>query len=240
MRQVSTPAVVIGSADLGEADRLVKLLTPERGRIRVVARHARASRRRFAGVLDAGTRGLAHLRDRGSGMPVLEQLDREAGPDRARTELDRIALLSYGCEVCGRLAPEEAAAHKLFRLLEVWLALLEATDMPGGASRIALETKALTFAGLAPALVRCAACGEPPSEPMVFDAGSGGAHHARCGGGGPIDQDSLVEFEALRRTPLADTVGHTLRSGHRWLLSDFVQHQLSDRLNSRSLLLEGP
>lgn len=236
MTQRATRAVVVGASDLGEADRLVRLLTEERGRIKVVARHARASRRRFAGVLDAGTCGIAHLRERRGGLPTLEQLDRTSGPDRARTDFDRIALLTYGCEVCAGLAPEDAPAGKLFGLLEVWLQLLEQEARPGAASRVALEAKALTFAGLAPALVRCAACGARAEEPMVFDAASGGAHHARCGGGAEIPLDALVEMEALRRSPLADTVAHELRTTQRWLLSDAVQHQLGRRLASRALL----
>lgn len=229
-------AVVVGATDLGESDRLVRLLTPDLGRLSVVARRARASKRRFGGVLDPGTRLTVQVSRRRSGLPVLDQADRRGGPDVARTDYDRIALLGYGCELCAGLAPEEARAAKLFRLLEVWLELLEGPVRPGQAARLALEAKALTFAGLTPALAHCAACGAPIDDPATFDAEGGGAHHARCGAGASIGAAQLVELEALRRTPLAEVVSHRLSLDRPWLLSDAVQHQLGRQLASRALL----
>ena len=235
MREVTFHAVVVGSADLGEADRIVRLLTPELGRLSVVARRARSSKRRFGGVLDVGTRIVAHV-SQGKGMPVLQSADRRGGPEVARTSFERIAQLGYGCELCAGLSPEETAAHKLFRLLEAWLELLEQADAPGVAARLALEAKALTFAGLTPALARCASCGEPLDDPTVFDPAAGGGLHGRCGGGALVPASILVEIEALRRTPMADAVGHPFDRDYRWLLSDFAQYQLGRRLMSRSML----
>ena len=71
---------------------------------------------------------------------------------------------------------------------------------------------------------------------MVFDPLAGGAVHGRCGGGAAIRIDDLVEMEALRRTPLSETVGHSLSLSSRWLLSDFVQHQVGRKLASRTVL----
>lgn len=230
--------VVVHVRDLGEADRLVRLLTESSGRITAVARRARSSKRRFAGILDVGSRLTVQLKRGRSGLWVLDQADRRGGPDMARTDLDRISLLAYGCEVCDGLAPSEAPAPKLWRLLEVWLELLEAPHPPSTASRLAFEAKALTFAGLTPALARCAACGEPLSDPAVFDPQAGGALHGRCGGGAVVATEALIELEALRRTPLADTVNHRLVPSNLnpWLLSDFIQHQLGRRLAARSTL----
>lgn len=234
--QQAIDAIVVGSFDLGEADRVIRLLTPGEGRISVVARRARSSRRRFGGMLEVGTHvQVVRSRSRGRMMNISE-VDRVTGPDVARTELERIALLSYGCEVCAALAPEAAPAEKLFQLLVVWLDLLEGPDRPTVASRVALEAKALTFAGLTPALGRCAACSEPVEDPMVFDVEMGGALHARCGGGQPTPARALLELEALRRMPLADTVQRRERPVTPWRLSDFVQHQLGRRLQSRSFL----
>ena len=229
--------VVVGGLDLGESDRLVRLLTAEEGRITVVARHARASKRRFAGLLEPGTLIRAHRsRGRGRSLTTLSDADRLAGPDVARTDLDRIALLGYGCEVCAALAPEDGAAGKLFQLLVVWLELLEGARPPTLAARLALEAKALTFAGLTPALAHCAACGDPIDDPAVFDPDSGGALHARCGGGAQVTAAAMIELEALRRTPLNDTLDHRVTLTSPWRLSDFVQHQLGRRLVSRGLL----
>lgn len=228
--------IVVGGVDLGEADRLVRLLTPTEGRIAVVARQARKSRRRYAGATELGTRLRVTRGPTRSGLQVIADLERLSGADHARDEVERIALLGYGCELCAGLAPEGGPAEKLYRLLETWLDLLEGAERPGTASRIALEAKAATFAGLAPALVSCAACGERLDDPAVFDPESGGGLHARCGGGRPVATDALYGFEVLRRTPLAATVGMPAPAGPDWLLSDFLQHQLGRALLSRALL----
>lgn len=227
--------IVVGGTDLGEADRLVRLLTASEGRIAVVARRARNSRR-HAGAFELGTR-LRVLRGRSrGGLAPVQDAERLDGPLRARAEVERIALVGYGCELCAALAPEGGPAEKLYRLLEAWLALLEGPERPGPPSRWALEAKAATFAGLAPALAACAACGERLTDPAVFDPESGGGLHARCGGGRPVPAAALLALEALRRTPLVQTVGARVTEGPPWLLADFLQHQLSRPLQSRALL----
>lgn len=231
-------AIVVGTFDLGEADRIVRTLSAERGRTSALARGARSSRRRFVGLFEPGNRLRLELR-RGRGeLPLVTGAEPVAVPQRARTDLDRLALLAYGCELCSALAPEHHPAPQLAKLLTVWLDLLEAEALPGMASRWALEAKALTFAGLAPALVRCAACGERLTAPVVFDPQAGGGLHAHCGGGRPVQVDDLMFLEALRRTPLADTPGLETPARIAWLLSDFARHQLAHDLRSRRLLEE--
>jgi len=231
-------AIVVGGTNFGESDRIVRLLTAGEGRIDLLARSARASRRRFVGLLEPGTR-LDVTRQLGRGsLGLLVSADRIAGPDRARTDLDRIALLTYGCEVCSSLAPRGSAAERLAGLLGVWLDLLEGEAQPGVASRVALESKALTFAGLRPALLGCAACGEVLDDPVVFDPEAGGGVHARCGGGRPVTVDTLRALEILRRTPLLQTPGEAVPSQASGLLADFIQHHIERRLVSRALLDE--
>ena len=48
--------IVVGLVDLGEADRIVRLLTADEGRTSVLARGARGSRRRYGGVFELGAR----------------------------------------------------------------------------------------------------------------------------------------------------------------------------------------
>ncbi|MBX2800938.1 MAG: DNA repair protein RecO [Myxococcales bacterium] len=228
--------IVVGTLDVGEADRIVRLLTASLGRHSVLALRARASKKRFGGLLDPGTQLRLQRGRRRSGLEVVQSADRISGPDVARTDLMRITLVAYGCELCAGLAPEATPAPKLYRLLQVWLELLEGETPPTEASRLALEAKALTFAGLTPALVRCAVCSEDLDDPAVFDPEAGGALHARCGGGGHILAATAIELEALRRTPLADTPHHQVTSSSPWVLSDFVQHHLGRGLNSRGML----
>lgn len=232
----SLDAVVVGGIDYGDADRIVKLLSADEGRSVAMARRARASKKRFAGALETGTLCEVRLRQGRGGMPLLIGVDVEHAPRRARQDLDRIALLAYGCEVCAALAPEHHPAPRLFKLLLVWLDLLEGEEQPTAASRMAMEAKALTFAGLTPALVHCARCQGVLDDPVVWDHDGGGGVHDRCGGGREVASADLARLEALRRTPLADTPGAQEPPGARWVLSDFLRWHLERDLRSRALL----
>lgn len=227
--------MVVGGVDLGERDRILRLLTPDQGRIDAVARGARGSRRRFAGATDPGTRLAVHLRAGRGALPSIEDLAIRAAPDRARRDLLRIAQLAYGCELCASLAPEHAPAERLHGLCEAWLELLEGEAAPGLASRIALEAKALTFAGLRPHLDRCGRCGEGIEAPAAWDPESGGAVHARCGGGADVALDALHAAEALRRRPMGETVGAPW-PWPAWWLAAFARYHAGHALRSLSLL----
>lgn len=228
-------AVVVGAVDYGEADRIVRLFSAEQGRSAVIARGARSARSRHA-ALDIGALVRVQLRQGRGPLPYVTGVDAVHLPRRARTDLARLALLAYGCEVCAGLSPEHHETPRLFGLLEAWLRLLEGEGTPGPACRVALEAKALTFAGLTPALIMCARCGEALDDPAVFDPEAGGGLHARCGGGRSVPVGLLRTFEALRRSPMADAVGYDLPREGAWLLSDFVQYQLGRGLKSRGLL----
>ncbi len=229
------PAIVVGAFDFGESDRIVSLLTPDDGRLRALARRARASKKRFPGLLDLGTELAVAVRKGRGELPVLTEAERVRGPDQARQAWERLPWLFYGCEVCSALAPEGSEALKLFKLLQTWLALLEHTP-PSAASRWALEAKALTFAGLAPGLVRCAECGETVDDPAAFSIEAGGALHGRCGGGRTVSASALEALEALRRTPLFETVAKSAPELPEGLLADAIEAQLSRRLESRGFL----
>jgi len=230
--------IVVGGLEIGEADRIVYLLSDTQGRHRAVARGARSSKKRFAGKLDPGCRLELTTRGRRGGLPTITHLELVSGPRRAREDLDRLALLTYACEICGSLATEHQPAPKLFGLLATWLLLLEGPVTPAVPARIALEAKALTFAGLTPALGRCAACGQALDDPAVFDADAGGGMHQHCGAGRSISCGSLARFEAWRRTPMRELVDsdEQVATKEGWLLSDFIGHQLGRQLRSRGLL----
>ncbi len=229
-------AIVVGGMDLGESDRLVRLLTPDRGRVAVVARQARASRRRFAGAFELGNTVRYQARGRGD-LPAVTEVDLVRVPIRARDDLDRLAHLAFGCEVVAGLAPEHLPAERLYGLLSVWLEVVEADPPPGAAARCALEAKALTFAGVGPRLVTCARCGEAMDDPAIWNEAEGGALHSRCGGGRDVATEDLRVLEALRRTPLLEACGHA--PPRLSVLTDAVEAQLGRRLASRGLLTWG-
>lgn len=227
------PAIVTGTLDIGESDRIVRLLSAARGRHPVVVRRARSSRSRFPGVFEPGNVVRVEAKGRGDLRSVV-RADLIRVPRRARDDLSRLAHLAYGTEVCAALAPEDAPAERLFGLLSSWLDVVDGDPAPGGAARIALEAKVLTFAGLAPRLLRCARCGELLADPVTWSSDAGGGQHAACGEGEPVEARLLEAIEALRRLPLSEAA--KLPDLGASLLTDAIEHQLGRGLASRALL----
>jgi len=231
-------AIVIGGLDYGESDRIIHILSPERGRISLMARRARSSKTRLGGVLELGNRLSLELRQGRGKLPFLDQAQLQDGRSRIRSDLDRIALMAYSVEICGALAREHHPEPRLFGLLETACVVLDALDhAPEFAFRVGLETKALTFAGLAPVLDRCARCGEPPADPMGWSHSAGGAVHASCETvSRALDSEWLLALERVRRTPLKDLVDTALPTGPQSLLSETIEAHLGRELRSRSVL----
>jgi DNA repair protein RecO (recombination protein O) len=236
--EAAIDAIVLGSTDVAESSKVIRLLTLGRGLVPVFVGNARASRKRYAGALDPGTRVRASLKKGKGDLSFLESIDIRVPVRRPRDDLRRTAAMWYGCDVCGKLCPEDHENDRLYLLLDAWLDLVEADVGPTLASCLALEGKALTFAGLAPALLRCARCAAPLDDPVVWSAEAGGALHARCGGGGACTVAELAALDVLRRTPLKDTPAIAFAGLSPRRLSEFIEHQLGAILPSRALLEE--
>lgn len=171
-----TPAVILATRGLGEADLLVVLLTPGLGKVRAAARHARKSRKRFPGGLSGGAMGEATVALRGSGLARLEAWSPVRDHGGLGRDLERFAHVAYLCELTDGLLHEPEADPAVFS------ALCEAIEhtMDRGADAGMLrryELQLLRGLGLLPSLDRCAVCGEAlaPGPTVQFDEGHGGA-----------------------------------------------------------------
>jgi DNA repair protein RecO (recombination protein O) len=103
-RHLKLTAVVLGTVDYGESDRVVVLLTRERGKLSAFARGARASRKRFGGALQPFTLLDAEVRERaGSDLLGLDAVDVVQAFGGIRTDLARIACAGYACELAREL-----------------------------------------------------------------------------------------------------------------------------------------
>lgn len=230
---------MVGHSDYGESDRIVRLLTPEHGRVSALARAARRSTKRFGGALDPGSRVDAALRPGSGSLWHLDEAALIDGRLGARRDLGLVGLLGYATELCAGLAREHHSEPRLFGLLDMAGLLLGAMSGPPGALfRLALEAKALTFAGFQPALDRCAICDLAIEDPMMFSPVGGGAVHLACAasGGVHVSLDWLVQVERARRTPLKELIDVPAPAGPAWALSDAVTAHLGQPLRSRAVL----
>ena len=237
MERWEDEALVLGTLDYGDADRLVTLLTRGRGKLTAFAAGARKSRRRFAGALEPGTVLRARLVERHGSTVRLDAVEVVHAFPRIRLELPRIARALYALELCRELLRDGEPAPELLSLAVDWLGRLDAGEA-GPTSVLAFELQALALAGLMPRFDACALCGGPPGEAPRFDVDHGGAVCAGCGprSTGPrIDPAvlaGLASIQAGARQPLSAT----LRAEARGLLARFIEAQLGRRLKSVDFL----
>jgi DNA repair protein RecO (recombination protein O) len=252
---IVTPALVLRVVNFGESDRVVTLLTAAHGKLSVLARGARASKRRFGAALSPFGYGEATLRERrGQELWLLEELHTSRGFARLPQELGRFSHACYALELCLHLCPphepEPEVLQLTLRLFE-YLDGLPLEDKPAAEALRVYELRLLRAVGLALQLRECAACGhDVPEHPYVpFDVSRGGVlcpdscwlgpiptHIGQHGGGLAAEvRRALQQLEELPLDPellTALSLPRPVQRACRELLVTVLQHHLGRNLRA--------
>jgi DNA repair protein RecO (recombination protein O) len=207
-RAVKTEAVVLRSMRYGEADRILHLYTPHRGRVGAIAKGVRRARSRFGGRLEPFFRLHVELHDGRGELLTVTGAQTIDGYARLRGDARALDAAARACDAVGRLFETSEPHPGVFNLLCRQLALLdEHTSASGRAGALAFRLKLLLAAGLAPQLGACASCGE--REHLVgFSGAAGGVVCGACEAGSFALAEEAHSFmtEALGRA-LTDVPG---------------------------------
>jgi DNA repair protein RecO (recombination protein O) len=236
-----TEAIVLRSIRYGEADRILHLYTPERGRVSAIAKGARRTRSRFGARLEP----FFHLRmllyqGRSELLTVtsVETLDAH-GPLRERAaSLDAAAR---ACDAVARLFETDDPNPAAFHLLANELGLLD--DDPRAADpahQLAFRLKLLVAGGFAPQLASCASCGD--AEHLVgFSGAAGGVVCSACEASAfPLSEEAHAFLVAALGRPLAeapDASPRALRQAER-AINETAEHHAHVRLRPLSRRLD--
>jgi DNA repair protein RecO (recombination protein O) len=176
--------IVLRTQDLGEADRIITVLTRRSGRVRAVGKGVRRTKSRFGARLEPFTHVDLLLYAGRSNLDTVTQADSlRAYGEPLASDYPRYTSGVAMLETAERFTPEEKQpAQRQFLLLVGGLrALCEGAHAP----RLVLDAfllRSLAVAGYAPALDECAVCGSPDLLAAKGD-GAGGTGR-RAGGGG--------------------------------------------------------
>ncbi len=166
--------------DLGEADRILTLFTPDHGKLRATAKGIRKPRSRKAGHLELFTR-TALLIHKGRDLDVITQAQLVDAHRPLREDLLRGAYAAYAVELLDRFTPERQEHRDMYDLLRRALTWIDRASDLGLAARF-YELRLLGLAGFQPELRRCAVCGQPiVAEDQFYSVHDGGAVGAKCG-----------------------------------------------------------
>ena len=203
-RVTKSEAIVLRHRRLGDADRIVTLITPLRGKLDVVVKGALRVRSKLAGHLEPLTHldvVLAH----GRSMDIVTQAQTREPFGRIRNDLERLADAMYFLELVDRLTVEHAEAGGVFELL---LDALLALDRGDGANFVArtFELRLLEIVGFRPELQQCVSCGrEVAAEEALWSALGGGVLGRECATSGEevraVDATALRVLRAFQQQP---------------------------------------
>ena len=235
---LKTDAIVLRSLRFGEADRILHIYTPGRGRLAAIAKGVRRTRSRFGGRLEPYTRvRLICHEGRGELLTVTaaETLDAHAGLRDQAVTLDSAGR---ACDAVARVFETEEPHPAVYNLLANELALLAADATKAGhANTLAFRLKLLVAAGLAPSLGACASCGSP--EHLVgYSPQAGGVVCNACEAASfPIAPETYEFLTASLASSLAQTPAasaRALREAER-AIGETLEHHAHLRLRPAML-----
>jgi DNA repair protein RecO (recombination protein O) len=247
-RLYKTEAIVLRSMDLGEADRVLTVLTPRLGKLRIIAKGIRRPRSRLGGGLEPFSD--VHLvLAIGRTFDVVTQAALEDPHLGLRNDLHSTAAAWYLVELADRFCEGSADSHQAFVLLAQALAGLDAAPVDVSREVIArwFELHLLDAMGFRPELSQCLECGaQIGPDGNGFSAVAGGVLGPECMhtalGARPISADALKVMRHLQRSALSDVLRLHLPSAVQHeverLLHDNVSAVLERELRSRDFLDE--
>ena len=234
--------IVLRSMKLGEADKIVTILTQGSGKVRAVAKGVRKTTSRFGGRLEPFTHvNLMLYRGRGS-LDTVTQAEILAPHRHIRDDLSLFAAAETMVEAVDKVAEEHERNVPLVVLLLNGLRALD--DQPREPASVAESflLKLLSLSGFHPALTACAVCGS--ADVRLWSADPGGAVCAGCAdaGAGPVSPEALTLLAQLASTDLSVVGGlerpdPRVATEARAMLVGFTEYHLERRMKSVPMLV---
>ncbi len=200
---IKTEAVVLRSIRYGEADRILHLYTPMRGKLSAIAKGVRRSKSRFGGRLEPFFWLNLELHEGRSDLMTVTGAKTIAAFAALRADEMALGSAARACDSLGRVFDSAEPHPEVFNLLCSALTLLDrhperATDE----FQVAFRLKLLLAAGFAPQLAACASCGE--ADRLVgFSPAAGGVVCGSCEAGS-------FELDGETHRFLTDALGRSL------------------------------
>lgn len=246
MRSFQGEALILDVFDLHEKDRIVTLLTRERGKMKGVARGSRTKYSRFAGQLQPLAKVAVRWFEKdGRDLVRIGEVELVRPAAKLQQDLDGILLGSYLADHLIEFVQEDEPGDLWFRLLDSTVeALLEGVDRDAAARYF--EAWVLRLSGIFPSPRECPVCERPfPREGAVLPRGDDHLVCAECaargaGGGLPIGSDVLdfllrVGQERLAELAARPPAGATLRRAER-LAAEVRRRFLGHELKSYGVI----
>jgi len=217
--------IVLRTMKLGEADRIVTVLTQGAGKIRAVAKGIRKTRSKFGARLDPFTH-VDLLLYQGRELDIVTQAQIITSFREVRADYTLFTAGEMILEAADRVVEEQERNTRMFLLLLGALRALVTQGADAGAVADAYLLRLTSLAGFRPALAACAECGKP--DVTRFSIQQGGMVCDGCRTGGTI---RVAEGTVPYLSALLDEGGAQASQQVRQESSNLVRAYLEYHLN---------
>lgn len=239
MRKYRDDGVVLDTHKLGEADRIVTVLTRNTGVVRAVAKGVRRTKSRFGSRLEP-LMMIDLQANRGRNLDIVTQVELvEPFAQGLITDYEYYTAGAVMAETALRLTENEPNTKDQYLLLVAALRSMCRRDHPARPSLDAYLVRAMSLAGWAPSLIDCAVCGAPgPHRAFSLEAGGAVCQACRRGGEhlpGPEALEYLQAISTAQWPPPGSVADYDMQAASR-VVTAYVQWHLERRVKSLSLL----
>lgn len=245
----STPAILLRRLDFGDYDLIVTFFSLLHGKISLIAKAAKKSSKRFAGVLELfSVIDVVGAAGRGKGLPILQEAALKQPFSKIRDDIQKTAYASYWAEIIYAWMAENERQSEVYYLLKHVLSALDSGAAAAAALSILFQMRFLALSGHHPNLRQCSHCRTSlemiSHDRLDFDIVKGGITCERCSSGatkgiclsrGTVKQllwvasGDLLKADRIRFTSTAITEGLAL-------LEAFVPYHLGKQPRSLKFL----
>lgn len=194
MTKISAAGLVIREGAIGEADRMITVLTAEHGLVRAFSRGAKktgSKKLSATALLTYSDFTFSRSKDTWS----VEDAEAKELFYELRTDVEKMALAQYLCELGFAFCEEEFESGEILRLFLNALYFIKTGVKEPGLVKAVTELRLLSLSGYLPNLVACDVCGEYETDPMWFSVEEGKLY---CNAHKPASLTRLVPLSVVR------------------------------------------
>ncbi len=186
MQHLSSPAIVLRIIEHGDNDKILTFFSLRQGRTSLIAKGARKSVKRFAGVLELfSALNLVWSCGRNRGLPVLQEVSMIHPFDKIRTNINRTIYASCWCELVYQWMEDGQKQVAVYSLLEHFIGQLDSGTLPDELLHITFQLHFMAINGFRPGFDCCTKCRMPTDQIkgslIAFNVRKGGILCGQCG-----------------------------------------------------------
>ena len=230
-----TEGIVLRTYKLGEADRIIVILSPDRGMIRAVAKGVRKTKSKFGSRLEQTTHVALQIHVGKSELDLITQVETINYFPKIREDFDRLTKAAAMLEAVDQIALPGEPAEAMHQMLLKALKSLELRSSPLIVSGFFLKLMALE--GTNPEVSHCVNCSE--KYVVAYSASEGGLLCQDHKKGTSVSSEAV----ALLQNILGGELGKALNAPEsnatkevEGLATKAIEHFLERRMRSTKML----